>query len=143
MRRRRRAFGVGRPRGFSTSSVWYAGTDLSQLSFDATSLEVIKGFYDGLFHTTVPVSGTREAERAKLIENTFRFVNPEAARSAARLLVADVRGRGSACPDEFVAWELTVNDHGRLWLPGIGMPVNYPVGTGDGVARVLRSVPPL
>ncbi|MFF6776506.1 hypothetical protein ACFY8W_23515 [Streptomyces sp. NPDC012637] len=54
----------------------------------------------------------------------FADEDPSAARSAARLLVADVRGRGSACPDELVAWELTVNDHGRLWLPGIGMPVN-------------------
>lgn len=42
---------------------------------DATSLEAIKGFYDGIFQTTVPVSGTRVAETAKLIENTFRYVN--------------------------------------------------------------------
>ncbi|GAA3386985.1 hypothetical protein [Streptomyces roseoviridis] len=54
----------------------------------------------------------------------FADEDPEAARSAARLLVADVRGRGSVCPDELVAWELTVNDRGGLWLPGIGMPVN-------------------
>jgi hypothetical protein len=54
----------------------------------------------------------------------FAEEDPGAARSAARLLVADVRGRGSVCPDELVAWELTVNDRGRLWLPGIGMPVN-------------------
>lgn len=54
----------------------------------------------------------------------FADEDPAAARSAARLLVADVRGRGSVCPDELVAWEVTVNDHGRLWLPGIGMPVN-------------------
>ncbi|MFF8413978.1 hypothetical protein [Streptomyces omiyaensis] len=54
----------------------------------------------------------------------FAEEDPAAAGSAARLLVADVRGRGSVCPDELVAWELTVNDRGRLWLPGIGMPVN-------------------
>lgn len=54
----------------------------------------------------------------------FADEDPAAGRSAARLLVADVRGRGSVCPDELVAWELTVNDHGQLWLPGIGMPVN-------------------
>ncbi|MFG3037476.1 hypothetical protein ACGFYZ_11275 [Streptomyces sp. NPDC048330] len=54
----------------------------------------------------------------------FADTDPAAARSAARLLVADVRARGSVCPDELVAWELTVNDRGRLWLPGIGMPVN-------------------
>ncbi|MGW0122308.1 hypothetical protein [Streptomyces sp. NPDC003327] len=54
----------------------------------------------------------------------FADEDPGAARAAARLLVADVRGRGSVCPDELVAWELTVADRGRLWLPGIGMPVN-------------------
>lgn len=42
---------------------------------DARSLAVIKGFYDGIFQTTIPVSGTKVAELAKLIENTFRFVN--------------------------------------------------------------------
>ncbi|MGW2556321.1 nucleotide sugar dehydrogenase [Streptomyces sp. NPDC001635] len=42
---------------------------------DARSLEVIKGFYDGIFQTTVPVSGPRVAELTKLLENTFRLVN--------------------------------------------------------------------
>jgi UDP-N-acetyl-D-glucosamine dehydrogenase len=42
---------------------------------DADSLAVIKDFYDGLVETTVPVSGPKEAELAKLIENTFRHVN--------------------------------------------------------------------
>ncbi|GAB3955461.1 nucleotide sugar dehydrogenase [Streptomyces sparsus] len=42
---------------------------------DAASLDVIKGFYDSLVETTVPVSGTRVAELAKLIENIFRHVN--------------------------------------------------------------------
>ncbi|MFE2270732.1 nucleotide sugar dehydrogenase [Streptomyces lavendulae] len=42
---------------------------------DARSLDVIRGFYDSIFHTTVPVSGPKVAELAKLIENTFRLVN--------------------------------------------------------------------
>lgn len=42
---------------------------------DAASLEVVKGFYDGIFKTTVLVSGPKVAEPAKLIENTFRLVN--------------------------------------------------------------------
>ncbi|MGW0708131.1 nucleotide sugar dehydrogenase [Streptomyces sp. NPDC002643] len=42
---------------------------------DAKSLDVIKDFYDSIFQTTVSVSGTKVAELAKLIENTFRFVN--------------------------------------------------------------------
>ncbi|MGI5484957.1 nucleotide sugar dehydrogenase [Streptomyces lavendofoliae] len=42
---------------------------------DTKSLDVIKGFYDGIYQTTVPVSGPKVAELAKLIENTFRLVN--------------------------------------------------------------------
>jgi UDP-N-acetyl-D-glucosamine dehydrogenase len=42
---------------------------------DEESLESIKGFYDDLVDATVPVSGTREAELTKLLENTFRHVN--------------------------------------------------------------------
>jgi len=42
---------------------------------DAASLAVVKGFYDELVETTVPVSSPKEAELAKLIENTFRHVN--------------------------------------------------------------------
>ncbi|MFJ3176439.1 nucleotide sugar dehydrogenase [Streptomyces roseus] len=42
---------------------------------DAPSLEVIKGFYDTIFQTTVAVSTPKVAELAKLIENTFRLVN--------------------------------------------------------------------
>ena len=42
---------------------------------NAPSLRVVREFYSGLVERTVPVSGTREAELAKLIENTFRHVN--------------------------------------------------------------------
>jgi len=42
---------------------------------DAASLELIEGFYGRLVETTVAVSGTREAELTKLLENTFRHVN--------------------------------------------------------------------
>ncbi|MER5866658.1 nucleotide sugar dehydrogenase [Kitasatospora sp. NPDC002040] len=58
------------------STRWsFEGTPKLVSGIDAASLEVIKSFYDGILHTTVPVSGTREAELAKLIENTFRLVN--------------------------------------------------------------------
>ncbi|WP_327733422.1 nucleotide sugar dehydrogenase [Streptomyces nojiriensis] len=53
----------------------FEGTPKLVSGIDATSLEVIKEFYDGVFHTTVPVSGPRVAELAKLLENTFRLVN--------------------------------------------------------------------
>jgi len=42
---------------------------------NAASLRAVKGFYDSLVNTTVPVSGTKEAELTKLLENTFRHVN--------------------------------------------------------------------
>ena len=35
----------------------------------------VQGFFDQLVERTVPVSGTREAELTKLLENTFRHVN--------------------------------------------------------------------
>ncbi len=42
---------------------------------DARSLEAVQGFYDQLVERTVPVSGCKEAELTKLLENTFRHVN--------------------------------------------------------------------
>lgn len=42
---------------------------------DEASLVAVKAFYDRIVDTTVPVSGTREAELTKLLENTFRHVN--------------------------------------------------------------------
>ncbi|MEV6512914.1 nucleotide sugar dehydrogenase [Streptomyces sp. NPDC051642] len=65
--------------GFSPERIgnkrWSFDTPKLVSGIDATSLDVIKGFYDGIFETTVPVSGTRVAELAKLLENIFRFVN--------------------------------------------------------------------
>jgi UDP-N-acetyl-D-glucosamine dehydrogenase len=42
---------------------------------DAASLAAVEGFYAGIVETTVAVSGPKEAELAKLVENTFRHVN--------------------------------------------------------------------
>ncbi|MFI8965804.1 nucleotide sugar dehydrogenase [Streptomyces sp. NPDC053493] len=42
---------------------------------DAASLKAVQDFYDGLVDTTVPVGSPKEAELAKLLENTFRHVN--------------------------------------------------------------------
>jgi UDP-N-acetyl-D-glucosamine dehydrogenase len=42
---------------------------------DEASLKAVQEFYDRLVERTVPVSGTREAELSKLLENTFRHVN--------------------------------------------------------------------
>jgi UDP-N-acetyl-D-glucosamine dehydrogenase len=42
---------------------------------DEVSLKAVRDFYDTIVETTVPVRSPREAELAKLIENTFRHVN--------------------------------------------------------------------
>jgi UDP-N-acetyl-D-glucosamine dehydrogenase len=42
---------------------------------DAGSLDAVQSFYDTLVRKTIAVSRPREAELAKLIENTFRHVN--------------------------------------------------------------------
>jgi UDP-N-acetyl-D-glucosamine dehydrogenase len=42
---------------------------------DAASLQAVQDFYATIVARTVPVSSPREAELAKLIENTFRHVN--------------------------------------------------------------------
>jgi UDP-N-acetyl-D-glucosamine dehydrogenase len=42
---------------------------------DAASLAQVQRFFDNIIETTVAVSGTREAELTKLLENTFRHVN--------------------------------------------------------------------
>ncbi len=42
---------------------------------DEDSLAAVRSFFDRLVDETVPVSGTREAELTKLLENTFRHVN--------------------------------------------------------------------
>ncbi len=40
-----------------------------------TRCDAVQAFFDRLVDRTVPVSGTREAELTKLLENTFRHVN--------------------------------------------------------------------
>ena len=42
---------------------------------DDASLAAVKAFYDTLVEQTISVSGTREAELTKLLENTFRHIN--------------------------------------------------------------------
>ncbi|MDQ4131962.1 MAG: nucleotide sugar dehydrogenase [Actinomycetota bacterium] len=42
---------------------------------DAAARDAVQAFYDSIVDVTVPVSGTKEAELTKLLENTFRHVN--------------------------------------------------------------------
>jgi UDP-N-acetyl-D-glucosamine dehydrogenase len=56
--------------------VWTLATTPKVVSgIDEASLSAVEGFYHGIVDRTVAVSSPREAELAKLIENTFRHVN--------------------------------------------------------------------
>ncbi|MDE3202815.1 MAG: nucleotide sugar dehydrogenase [Acidobacteriota bacterium] len=58
------------------NAAWDIATTPKPVSgVDAASLQSVQCFYDTIVDQTVAVSGTREAELAKLIENTFRAVN--------------------------------------------------------------------
>jgi nucleotide sugar dehydrogenase len=58
------------------NTVWgFVETPKVVSGIDAESLAAVKGFYDILVDTTVPVSTPKEAELTKLLENTFRHVN--------------------------------------------------------------------
>jgi UDP-N-acetyl-D-glucosamine dehydrogenase len=58
------------------NSTWnFVNTPKVVSGIDNESLEAVRAFFDRLVDRTVPVSGTREAELTKLLENTFRHVN--------------------------------------------------------------------
>ena len=57
------------------SSWHFANTPKVVSGIDEASLEAVQAFFARLVDRTVPVSGTREAELTKLLENTFRHVN--------------------------------------------------------------------
>ncbi|MER5372594.1 hypothetical protein [Streptomyces sp. NPDC002553] len=50
--------------------------------------------------------------------------DPTAPAMLARLIVTDLRARGTVCPDEVTAWDISAGDHGELWVPGIGVDVH-------------------
>jgi UDP-N-acetyl-D-mannosaminuronic acid dehydrogenase/UDP-N-acetyl-D-glucosamine dehydrogenase len=58
------------------NQVWgFVETPKVVSGINAESLARVKLFYDKLVNQTIPVSGTKEAELTKLLENTFRHVN--------------------------------------------------------------------
>lgn len=58
------------------NKVWnFVRTPKIVSGIDPTSLEQVQSFYDSIVETTVAVSSPKEAELAKLMENTFRHVN--------------------------------------------------------------------
>ncbi|MFF3920553.1 hypothetical protein ACFYZB_45610 [Streptomyces sp. NPDC001852] len=50
--------------------------------------------------------------------------DPTAAAALARVAITDLRARGTTCPDEVTAWDISAGDDGSLWVPGIGVDVN-------------------
>lgn len=58
------------------NQVWrFHNTPKIVAGVNESSLDALRQFYDRLVEQTVPMSGPREAELAKLLENTFRHVN--------------------------------------------------------------------
>ncbi len=58
------------------SALWgFVNTPKIVSGIDQGSLDLVAGFYATLVERVVPVQGTRVAEMAKLLENTFRHVN--------------------------------------------------------------------
>ena len=58
------------------NTVWtFVNTPKVVSGIDAASLTAVQAFYDTLVDCTVPVASPKEAELAKLLENTFRHVN--------------------------------------------------------------------
>jgi UDP-N-acetyl-D-glucosamine dehydrogenase len=91
--------------------VWnFTNTPKIVAGIDEPSRKAIKDFYDGLVETTVVVASPREAELAKLLENTFRHVNtwtsmcgrpsgrPRPSRSASCGSHPAPASAGTACP---------------------------------------------
>jgi hypothetical protein len=50
--------------------------------------------------------------------------DPTAAAALARVVVTDLRARGTTCPDEVTALDISAGDDGELWVPGIGVDVH-------------------
>ncbi|MCR8692917.1 nucleotide sugar dehydrogenase [Rhodococcus pyridinivorans] len=58
------------------NSIWTLVTTPKIVSgVDVASLQAVQAFYDTIVEKTIPVASPREAELAKLLENTFRHVN--------------------------------------------------------------------
>ncbi|MFD4764456.1 hypothetical protein ACFWOJ_38330 [Streptomyces sp. NPDC058439] len=50
--------------------------------------------------------------------------DPTAAAVLARVVITDLRVRGTTCPDDVTAWDISAGDDGNLWVPGIGVDVH-------------------
>lgn len=50
--------------------------------------------------------------------------DPTAATALARVAITDLRARGTTCPAEVTAWDISAGDDGELWVPGIGVGVH-------------------
>ncbi|GAA4153299.1 hypothetical protein GCM10022285_66880 [Streptomyces tunisiensis] len=50
--------------------------------------------------------------------------DPAAPATLARLIVTDLRARGTVSSHEVSAWDISAGDRGELWVPGIGVDVH-------------------
>ncbi|MGW3588646.1 hypothetical protein [Streptomyces fungicidicus] len=50
--------------------------------------------------------------------------DPTAPATLARLIVTDLRARGTVFSHQVTAWDISAGDHGKLWVPGLGGDVH-------------------
>ncbi len=109
---------------------------------DEPSLQRVKAFFDTIVDKTVPVSSTRVAEMAKLLENTFRHVNialvNELAMFADQMRVDVWEAISAAAHEALWLHALRAGPGGRWSLPARRSLV--PLVEGEAVVRELVSI---
>lgn len=68
--------------------------------------------------------GWQNVDEHRWWRTTLPETDPTAAAALARVVVTDLRARGTTCPDEVTAWDISAGDDGELWVPGIGVDVH-------------------
>jgi hypothetical protein len=54
---------------------------------------------------------------------TLPETDPGAPAQISRAVITDLVSRGTVCPDEVEAWDISAGDVGKLWVPGLGFDV--------------------
>ncbi|WP_217199868.1 hypothetical protein [Streptomyces buecherae] len=68
--------------------------------------------------------GWRDVDEHRWWRTKLPVTDPTAAAELARVVITDLRARGTVCPDEVTAWDISAGDNGELWVPGIGVDVS-------------------
>ncbi|WP_405484381.1 hypothetical protein [Streptomyces sp. NBC_00009] len=74
--------------------------------------------------TEMRARGWQSVDEHRWWRTTLPETDPTAAAALARVVVTDLRARGTTCPDEVTAWDISAGDDGELWVPGIGVDVH-------------------